>query len=264
MNFLINTIKGVFLGAGAILPGISSGVLCVIFGIYEKLLDSVLYFFSDFKKNLRFLSPLFIGGILGVILFGKFLNYFLATFPIQTKSIFIGLILGSIPSLLQEVNQKEKFHFSYLFYFLVSLFLGIFLVYLENHISSITIENLHFSYLLLCGFIMSVGVVVPGVSSTILLLLLGVYPIYLSAVSTVYLPVLIPIAIGLFFGCLVFMKLIRFFLNHYYSPTFYAIIGFSLGSIFVLLPSTSNCLEFFVSILCILFGFLFVRRLKFC
>ena len=91
MNFFNNCVKGIAIGAGAILPGISSGVLCVIFGIYEKLLNSILHFFKDIKNNIKFLAPIIIGCFLGIFLFGNMLNYFLYKFPIQTKSLFIGL-----------------------------------------------------------------------------------------------------------------------------------------------------------------------------
>ena len=88
MQFLSNYLKGIAIGAGAILPGISSGVFCVIFGIYEKLLDSILNFFSDIKNNFKFLFPIIIGIGFSIVLFSKVLNYCLYQFPIQTKSIF--------------------------------------------------------------------------------------------------------------------------------------------------------------------------------
>ena len=75
MQFIKNYLKGVAIGSGAILPGISSGVLCVVFGIYEKLLDSVLNFFKNIKENFKFIFPIALGGISGVILFGNLLNY---------------------------------------------------------------------------------------------------------------------------------------------------------------------------------------------
>ena len=80
MNFIKRTIMGIAIGAGAILPGISSGVLCLIFGIYEKLLDSILNFFKDIKNNFKFLLPIGIGGILGVVLFSKVLNFFFVNY----------------------------------------------------------------------------------------------------------------------------------------------------------------------------------------
>ena len=107
MNFISNIFKGIALGAGAILPGISSGVLCVIFGIYEKLLNSFLYFFKDIRNNIKFLLPLIFGIGLGVFLFSNFLQFFFASFPIQTNSIFIGLSLGTIPSLVKNLEIKK-------------------------------------------------------------------------------------------------------------------------------------------------------------
>ena len=117
MKFLSNYLKGIAIGSGAILPGISSGVFCVIFGIYEKLLDSILNFFDDIKKNTKFLFPILLGIGFGVILVGNLLNYFFYQFPIQTKSMFIGLILGTLPALFKEVqNLYLGFSFSLLFY----------------------------------------------------------------------------------------------------------------------------------------------------
>ena len=256
MYFLLNCAKGIAIGTGAILPGISSGVMCVIFGIYEKLLDSILNFFKDIKNNIKFLLPLFVGVILGVVIFSNFLDFFLQKYPLQTKSIFIGLILGSIPSLIKEVNSKEKFKLYYLFYSIISFSIGIFSVFLERNISMPNISNFSYIYLVLSGFAMSIGVVVPGVSSTIILMLMGVYSTYLCSVSHLYFPILIPMGVGLFFGCIVFMKITKFLLNHFYARTFYSIIGFTLGSIFVLLPNVSLDLSGFICFICILFGFL--------
>ena len=251
MKFLTNCLKGVAIGSGAILPGISSGVFCVIFGIYEKLLDSILNFFSDVKNNFKFLFPILIGVGFGVVLFGNPLNYCLYQFPVQTKSIFIGLIFCSIPALLKETHKRQKAKTCYWFFFFFALLIGIASLFLEKYLPiHTTLENVSFFYLALCGFFMSVGIVVPGVSSTIILMLLGVYPIYLSSISSVYLPILIPIGIGVMLGGFLFMKLTKFLLEHFYAPTFYAIIGFTVGSIFVLLPSFSSFLEILIGVLC--------------
>lgn len=97
------------------------------------------------------------------------------------------------------------------------------------------------------------GIVVPGVSSTIILMLLGVYEIYLTSVSSLYLPILIPLGIGILFGGFCFMKLTKYLLNHFYAPSFYGIIGFTIGSIFVLLPSFSSGIDVILGILsCVL------------
>lgn len=156
MKFLSNCLKGIAIGSGAILPGISSGVFCVIFGIYEKLLDSILNFFHDIKNNFKFLFPILIGIGFGVVLFGNILNYCLYQFPIQTKSVFIGLILGSIPALIKESNTKQNFKNAYWIFFLLSLLIGIACIFFEKTLSVSTVENITFLYLVLCGFFMSI------------------------------------------------------------------------------------------------------------
>lgn len=257
MNFVFNCLKGIAIGSGAILPGISSGVLCVVFGIYEKLLDSILYFFKDMKNNFKFLFPIFIGIAIGILTFSNLLNYLLVAFPIQTKSIFIGLILGTIPSLIKTVNSKcEVKPFSFIFSF-VSFAIGIFFVYMENYLSpDFVITNFNFYYLVFAGFLMSVGVVVPGVSSTIILMLMGVYSTYLSSVASLNLAILFPIGIGLIFGCLFFMVVTKFLLKHFYCQTFFSIIGFTLGSVVVILPETNSISSLFIAFLCCILGFL--------
>ncbi len=255
MNGFLNVVKGIFIGAGAIVPGVSSGVLCVIFGIYEKLLDAVLNFFKDIKQNIKFLFPIALGVGIGVLLFSNMLNYLLYEFPIQTKSIFIGLIIGTIPSLIREVNEKEAFKPQNVMYLLIALAIGIITVVLENRMHIITnVDNMSIMYLVMCGAIMSVGIVVPGVSSTIILMLLGVYSVYLQSVANLYLPVLIPLGIGLILGSIIVMKLTKKLLETYYSQTFYSIIGFTIGSIFVLLPQGMTMIEQVLCVLCIILG----------
>ena len=262
MHFVSSIFKGIALGAGAILPGISSGVLCVIFGIYEKLLDSILYFFRDVKKNFKFLLPIFIGIFIGVFIFSNFLQYFLISFPIQTNSIFIGLILGTIPSLLKTLKKEKntsKANFKYFFAFFVCFSIGVGSVLLENSFSVInieSIENANFLYFVLSGFLMSIGIVVPGVSSTIILMLLGVYSIYLNGISSLSFNILIPMGIGLLLGCLVFMKFTKFLLDKFHNITFAGIIGFTLGSIFVLFPSFTTGIELLIILTCIILGFI--------
>lgn len=256
MNMISNIFKGICIGSGAILPGISSGVFCVIFGIYEKLLNSILDFFKSPKENFKFLFPLVLGAAIGILIFSNLINYFLYAFPIQTKALFIGLICASIPSLIKDVNEKEKFKFHYIFYTLFAFCLGLFSVYLEKNFHIESSNSVNIIYLIFSGFLMSIGVVVPGVSNTIILMLLGVYPIYLSSVSSVYLPFLIPLAIGLIIGGLIFMKITRFLLNRFYAHTFYSIIGFTLGSILVLIPEMSFGIETVIFVLCILLGFI--------
>lgn len=257
MHFISDFFKGIAIGAGAILPGISSGVLCVIFGIYETLLNCVLNFFKNIKYNFKILFPIGLGAFVGIVLLGNVLKYVFYAYPLQTKFLFIGLILGSIPELVKKANEKQTFKFHYLIYLFISFGFGLFLVYLENklHSSVNTSSEFSFTFVVFSGFLMSAGVIIPGVSSTLILMLLGCYDAYLISVSSLYLPFLFPLAIGLIIGSIICMKLIKFLLDKYYSQTFFAIIGFTLGSVFVLYSGISSVIEGIIASLCFLSGF---------
>ncbi len=278
MNFIKDCFKGVCIGAGAILPGISSGVLCVIFGIYDKLVESVLGIFRDFKKNFLFLLPLGLGSFVGIILLGKLLKLLFSSFPMPTNYAFIGLILGSIPLLAKKINAQKGFRLHYLFYTFFAFIVGLLAILLENYISLFT-ENYNFlSYLstniaplspafflfMISGFFMSIGIVVPGVSSTLILMCFGIYNIYLDAVSDFNLSILIPLGIGVMIGGIIFLKMIKYLLEHYYMQTFYSIIGFTLGSILVLyMPLSFNLTGFisiFLFIICFYIAGMFERK----
>lgn len=236
MNFIISFFKGLLIGAGAILPGISSGVLCVIFGIYETLLDCFLNFFKNIKQNFKFLFPIVSGALVGIVLFGNILKYLFFAYPLQIKYIFIGLIIGSVPTLVKTCTLKYKFKTYYLVFTTFALIFGIILVIIEKNLSIKITNEYSFLYLVLSGFFMSAGVIVPGISSTLILILLGIYSYYLEAVSCIYFPFLFPLIIGLGIGSIVFMKLTKFLLDNYYPQTFFTIVGFTLGSVFVLYP----------------------------
>ena len=254
MHFFNDYIKGVAIGAGAILPGISSGVICVVFGIYETLLNCVLNFFKNIKQNFKILFPIVLGVLSGVLLFGNILKYIFYAYPLQTKFIFIGLILGNIPNLLKEACSKQPFKPIYLVYLLATFFLGIFLVSLENTVITTNETEYSYIYLIMSGFLMSAGIIIPGVSSTLILMLLGVYDAYLISVSSLYLPLLIPLGIVLIIGSIICMKLIQFLLDKFYTQTFFSIIGFTIGSIFILYPGFTFDINGLISVLSLSFG----------
>lgn len=271
MKFILDCLKGICIGAGAILPGISSGVLCVLFGIYDKLVDSVLGIFRNFKNNFLFLLPIVLGCFIGVILFGNLLDFLFTSYPLQTNYAFIGLILGSVPVLIKKVNNTKTFRLSYLTYTIIAFVIGLLTIILENSISNniltsnsdlldvlstnITPSFTSILLLVISGFFMSIGIVVPGVSSTLILMCFGIYNIYLQAISNLNLSILIPLGIGVVIGGIIFLKLIKYLLDNYYLQTFYSIIGFTLGSILVLYSPINFDTTGFVSILLLIAGF---------
>lgn len=251
MKFLYNFFIGILIGCGAILPGVSSGVFCVIFGIYEKLVDSITNLFKDFKNNFLYLLPIALGGFVGIVLFGNIIEFLFVSYEVQARFMFIGLILGTIPALFKQASEtkgsyyKNSFLLSTInikeiFPMIISFLIGVALIVFEKSLN-LNATYLAFAsnpmYLVFAGFLMSIGIVVPGISNTIILMCLGVYTTYISAISSINLTILVPLAIGVILGGFIWLKVISFLLKKHHRPTFYAIIGFTLGSIFVLLPS---------------------------
>ena len=266
MQSISNFIKGIFIGLGAILPGISSGVICMVLGLYEKLLNSALNFFKKIKENFKFLFPIASGAIIGFILFSKIILYCFNTIPCQTKSLFIGLLLGSIyiltKSNINSYNKNTKT--SYISFFICFL-IGLGLIYLENISNTqvqYTLKIVNPLFLILSGFFMSAGIIIPGVSSTVILMLLGVYNTYLNALSMLNINILFPMAIGVGIGSLIFMKIIQILLNKYHSQTMFGIIGFSLGSVLILFPNYSFDLESLIGLILLYLGFVIGKSIK--
>lgn len=181
----------------------------------------------------------------------------------QTKYSFMGLILGCTPLIFKQANGDKGFRLHYLFFWGITFLSTCLLLWIESTLSSANTiyctTSLSFFFLVLSGFFMSIGVVIPGMSSTVILMLLGIYDIYLSSVSNLNITILFPMGIGLVIGGFVFLKLIQFLLKKYPSETYYGIIGFVFGSLPILYPGFSfdvtglSSLLFFFS--CIIIGY---------
>ena len=164
ITFFKNIFVGILIGCGAILPGISSGVILVSFGLYEKMLNSVLDFFKNKKENFSLLFPIILGTILGVILFGNILKMLFLIYPNLSKFCFIGLILGTIPSIFKTAHKNIKyFELKNIFLALISFTITIIMIIFENNMTNslVTTSHVNYFYLILSGFLMSVGVVIP-------------------------------------------------------------------------------------------------------
>lgn len=250
MQHIYNFLIGICIGCGAILPGVSSGVFCVIFGIYENLVDSIVNFFKDIKKNTLFLFPICLGAFIGVVLFGNIIKYFFATYKMQSCFAFIGLILGTVPALLKQASTSKYISLKKIIPMVISFFIGIILIFIEKSLNyNFTANSIFPLYLVFAGLAMSIGIVVPGISNTVILMLLGVYEQYIAAVASLNLHVLVPMGIGILIGSILWLKVITVLLSKHHEATFYAIIGFTLGSVFVLYPGFTFDFTGIVSIL---------------
>ncbi len=250
MNFFINFCIGILIGFGAITPGISSGVFCVIFGIYETLVNSIINFFKDIKSNFLFLFPIFLGALAGIVLFGNVIKFFFTFYNFQSRFAFIGLILGTTPALFKKVFKNKCIHIKNIIPMLLSFAIGIILIIVEKKLEmNSNFISFNLPYLIFSGFIMSIGIIVPGISNTVLLMCLGAYSTYITAIATLNIAILIPIGIGIILGSIIWLKGINYLLERHHNSTFCSIIGFSLGSIFVLLPGFSFSLTGLVSLI---------------
>lgn len=229
------------------------GVFLCCFGLYEKIVNCILHFFKDIKNNLKFILPIAIGTFIGIFMFGNLLKMAFDKFYMEASFVFIGLILGSIKLVIKQANIT-KITLCHIVCFMVTFSLSLYLVALENSLNSISNITSN-SYLILAGTLMSAGIVIPGVSKTVILMMLGLYETYLSAISNLNLSILFPIGIGLFIGGTLFLFLINFLFKFIKSYTYFGIIGFILGSIFVIYPGFTFDIHGFVSLLLFIISF---------
>jgi putative membrane protein len=259
MKHIKRLIIGTIIGGGMILPGVSGGVLAVVFGIYETMLDSIANFFKNIKKNTIYLMPIILGIILGVFIFGKALFFLFDEYPMEAKYTFMGLILGGVPVLFKEVDEKGTKKINgklLLFSFVVSISLFVLGKDSLNIDFSKSIDGDIISYVLLflTGTIFIMGKIVPGISSSFLLMLIGMYQYFLNILNnpfglskSQYIEI-IPFIAGIIIGGLFVIKIIRKLLKNHFSNTYSAIIGFVIGSVAAIYPGFSFDLKGLIGI----------------
>ena len=226
---MINFLKGIIVGIGGIAPGLSGSVLLVILGLYQKTISAIGTLFKNFKKNVIFLFPLFLGFGVGVIIFSKIVNFLLTNYEMYTRFAFLGLVIGTIPLFYKEV-KKQGFEKKYYIFILISFIIGFSLFsFNKNLFPTITNPNLAQSVLL--GIAVAGSSIVPGVDSAVILSSLGLYELYVSSIANFDLAVLIPAGFGLVFGALLISFIINKLIQKYYTGTFSIIFGLFLSII---------------------------------
>ena len=271
-----NLLAGIFVGIANIIPGVSGGTIIVILGLFDKLMESISNIFKikiSFKeriKNLWFVMQILIGAAIGLILFAKVLNYLFAHFEIQTIALFSGLIIFSIPMLKKEEMNNEKIN---ILFFIIGLLTIAIISFLSPGESGniVTYEQLidkdlnltYFLLLILLGFISGSTMIFPGISGSMVLLVLGWYHLfkgYVAAVTTFDLKIIIPlifIAIGVGLGIIISAKLTTFLLKKYKNKTMSFILGLILMSSIIIFPFNKNLynpIVIFTSILTFILG----------
>jgi putative membrane protein len=235
IDWLIRLIKGALVGIGAIVPGLSGGVIAVVFGIYEPLMRFLGNLRVKFIKNVIFFLPIGIGGVLGVVGFSAVVDYAFTHFAAQFTWLFIGFISGTFPSLYKTSGKegRKPWHWLLLLGMAVGTFYYMF--WMET-IRNVTLTPNIWLWLL-SGLLMGLGLVVPGMSPSNFLIYLGLYQPMASGIRQFDLGVIIPIIVGVVICILIFAKLISWLFNKAYPVMYHLILGIVVGSTAAIIPS---------------------------
>lgn len=267
----MNILKGILIGIAKIVPGLSGTVLMISFNLYDKAINAITCFFDNPKKNFIFLFKLFVGIMIGVVFFSKLVSYFITNYYLYTISLFIGLILGGLSVVRREVRRS----FGSYFLILISL-IFMMLISFSNINSVYVLKNncIDMFVFFFSGFLEAVGTVLPGISSTALLMIIGVYPYYIKILSNLLdlgyvfdsLYFLLPFGIGLVLGVIIISLLVNYLFKHYKSETFSIIFGLSFSTIVTLIigiiPYITFDLSFVFVILFMVIGYLVTNVIK--
>lgn len=268
--YIVNILKGVIIGIAKIIPGLSGAVLMISFHLYDKAIHAITCFFDDAWNHFKFLLSLCLGIVLGIVLFSKVMVYFLNHYYLYTTSLFLGLILGGMGIVYREANKER----SGIVIFLISFFLMMILT-LSNLDYTYQLQNNYMDYLVffLAGILEAIGTVLPGISSTALLMLVGVYPYYLLTLSRMLdfgylmstLGFVLPFGLGMFLGIIGLVLLVHFLFMKYRKETFSFVLGVTLSSVVLLMirlfPYILGLGSIFISLLLFLVGYLITYKL---
>lgn len=260
MTFITDTIKGIFIGIANIIPGVSGGTIALSMGIYDKLIGAVSNFLKDWKKSLITLLPILVGCGIGLIGFAFAIEYLLSEHTFVTCMAFIGLILGGLPILIRQMKEKLRarggsIRISDILAFVLLFALAIFLPMLnseEEVLKTLTATPGTMVIMFLIGIIASATMVIPGVSGSLVLMILGYYygiiesiKTFLESLKAFDIPaltngflILFPLGVGILLGIFLIAKLITFLFDRYGVQTYCAILGLILSSPFAIFENT--------------------------
>ena len=274
LQWILDILRGAVIGVSNIIPGVSGGTMAVSMGIYDRVIYAVNNLFKQFKKSFREILPILIGVLIGLFAFAALIGTLLGTkseeIPITrlpTNFAFIGLILGGLPAIYKRVNMKSAKGPGVIL-FLVFLALVAVLPLLvppEARTVDHSIGNILLMFLL--GAIASSTMVIPGISGSMIMILLGYYDSIINAMNDLRggdwssLALLLPFVLGLLVGIVFIARLMNFLLKKHAALTFCAIFGLVIGSPVAILMKNRECFplattgNWIASIICLLVGF---------
>lgn len=233
-NVLIRFLKGILIGIGAILPGLSGGVLAVIFGIYEPAIKFLGNLKHKFLKNVRFFMPAGIGLLVGIFLFSIVVEKAFASYLSVFACLFIGFVIGTIPSLWKTAGKKGRTKSDISITVIVAV--AIFSLMLFGNKFNINVEPSILVWFL-SGMLIALGFVVPGLSPSNFLIYFGLYDKMAGGIKDLNLQVILPLTIGAIISILMFSKLVATLFEKQYSKSHHSIVGLVIGSSLAIFPT---------------------------
>ena len=238
-------IQGGLIGAGGILPGVSGGILCVAFGLYMPLMQFFSNPFKELSRTWKKWAFVGIGGCIGLFLFAVVLDAMFKASEVVSQCLFAGLIIGTFPSLMREAKndpseQKRKVVskatklISFAIAFVIGMAFFIFLA-INKGTTAVQITPNIFWYGV-CGFIIGMGFVIPGLTSSTVLIFLGLLTPMLSGALAFDFAVIIPVGVGVILAILVLSRIVNFIFGKWYVTAFHAVIGLVAASTIAIIP----------------------------
>ena len=266
MNMFKNIIKGMMIGIANIMPGVSGGTLAVSMGIYDKLIHCITHILSEFKESMKFLLPIFAGAGIALVALTFVIEALFQYYPIPTNLLFIGLIVGGLPPVVTKV-KSHKLSFGHILAGLLFFVLVVGMAMMGgngNRQVTLNFGIVPMIKLVLVGIIAAATMIIPGVSGSMVLLILGYYQpiiqqitVFCTAVITLDMAgilhgiaILLPFGIGVLIGILGIAKIIEIIFEKYPLYAYCAIIGLIAASPIAILVC-SNFVGFSVSVLLI-------------
>lgn len=236
VRMILQVFQGALIGLGAVLPGISGGVLCVVFGIYKTVMELLSNPFKNFKTHVPKLLPVIVGGAIGFLGIANLLAFFLEKYPDTSVCLFVGLIAGMLPSLFREAGEQGRTKGSF-----ISLGIAMVVIFAllgTLNVASVTITP-NFGWYLFCGFCLALSVIAPGMSFSTLLMPLGLYTPFVDGIGHIDVSVLLPGGIGALVTVICLAKAVNALFDHYYNLAFHAIVGIVIAATVMIIPFDS-------------------------
>lgn len=239
-----NLWRGVVMGTTDLIPGISGGTMAVILGIYHRLLEAINGIFSrEWKKHVLYLIPVGLGMVAAIFGFSRVMDWLLTNAVQPTYFFFIGLILGIVPYMLKKIEFRRTFTPFHYILLAVAVAGMIGFGFLRAEETANIIESpamKEYIFLFFAGWLASAALILPGISGTFILLLLGLYPTVINALKNLNLPVIIVVGAGIVIGIILTSKFIYMLLNRFTIGTYAVVIGMVLGAAIVIFPGFAS------------------------